>query len=189
MGIKVMAMYSEVEVKDLLVQLDKYQSKYPGEIKSIKLLESFIIGDLNLSEEYLSGHITGSSWIINKTKDKGLFTLHTKLNKWLQLGGHVDDGENVVEGATREALEESGLTNIQLLSPDIYDIDIHLIPENKKHKAHYHYDIRYLYMSDDKEELGISHESKDLKWIPLNELKDYNKDESVLRMKVKLENI
>jgi len=187
MSIKVMAMYTNEEIEVLLEQLKKYLFKYPLEVEMVRTLESFIIGDLNLSEEHLRGHMTGSSWIVNKDRNKGLFTLHSKLNKWLQLGGHVDIGESVIEGATREAFEESGLKSVKLLSLDIYDIDIHLIPENHKGKAHYHFDIRYLYEADDREELGISLESKDLKWIPLEELEEYNNEESILRMKRKLE--
>lgn len=187
MGIKTMSMYSDEEVKDLLKQLTSYKIKYPSEIEMVNILERFIVGDLNLSEEHLRGHITGSSWIVNQTKDKALFTLHTKLNKWLQLGGHVDEGESVINAAFREALEESGLTGIKRLSDNIYDIDIHLIPENKKGPAHYHFDIRYLFEADDQEELGISSESKDLKWIPLKSIEDYNKEESVLRMNRKME--
>lgn len=189
MAIKVMSMYTDEEVKDLLSQLTTYQNKYPNESEMIKTLEAFLVGDLNLSIEHLRGHLTGSAWIVNKARDKGLFTLHSKLNKWLQLGGHVDEGESVIKGATREAFEESGLKDIHIINSDIYDMDIHLIPENSKHKAHYHFDIRYLFEAKDDEVLGISHESKDLKWIRLSELENYNKDESVLRMCKKMENL
>ena len=36
------------------------------------------------------GHLTGSAWIVNKERTKALFTYHTKLSMWLQLGGHAE---------------------------------------------------------------------------------------------------
>lgn len=186
MGTKIMSMYDDAEISELLTQLEIYLNKYPEEVDTVKTLQALLVGDLNLSDEHLRGHITGSSWIVNQNRDKALFTLHKKLNRWLQLGGHVDEGESVLEGATREAFEESGLTNIKLISSDIYDIDIHLIPKNPKHDSHYHFDIRYMYEGDDSEELNISHESSDLKWLEVAKLKDYNEDESINRMRRKM---
>ncbi|GIS47576.1 MAG: hypothetical protein Ct9H90mP20_2460 [Candidatus Neomarinimicrobiota bacterium] len=34
-------------------------------------------------------------------------THHYQLNKWLQLGGHADGNENLLDVATNEAIEES----------------------------------------------------------------------------------
>lgn len=189
MGTKLMSMYDEVEIKELLKQLEQYINKYPNEVETIKTLQSLLVGDLSMSDEHLRGHITGSSWIVNQARDKALFTLHKKLGRWLQLGGHVDEGESVIEGATREAFEESGLKSIKLLSSEIYDIDIHLIPKNDKHESHYHFDIRYIFEGDDLEPLNISQESSDLKWLELAKLKEYNKDESIDRMRRKMVNV
>ena len=36
------------------------------------------------------GHITGSTWIVNRTRDRVLLTHHRKVGRWLQPGGHSD---------------------------------------------------------------------------------------------------
>ena len=128
------------------------------------------------------GHITASSWLVNKDGSQALLTHHKKLDKWLQLGGHCDGNTNVLAVAIKEAQEESGILGIKAIQSDIFDISVHLIPENKKEKAHYHYDIRFLLGVVTDEHVVVSDESHDLAWIskdryclPTNEI-------SVIRM-------
>lgn len=132
------------------------------------------------SRELLSGHITGSAFIINQTRDKVLLTHHAKLDIWIQLGGHCDGIKDPFFTAWREAYEESGLTLITPISQDIFDIDIHQIPQKGTIPAHLHYDLRYLFEADDDAKLTISSESHDLRWVSLSKLSDYQVDRSVL---------
>ncbi len=111
------------------------------------------------------GHITAASWLLNKDQSKALLTHHAKLNAWLQLGGHCDGNPDVLAVAIKEAQEESGINGIVAFDATIFDIDIHLIPENKKEKAHYHYDICFLLQVISDEQEIKSDESKDLRWI------------------------
>jgi hypothetical protein len=63
---------------------------------------------------------------------------------------------------------ESGLKHIKTVSSDIFDIDVHIIPENSKMPKHLHFDIRFLFEANSNDTLTISHESIDLSWIKLN---------------------
>jgi 8-oxo-dGTP pyrophosphatase MutT (NUDIX family) len=128
------------------------------------------------------GHITASSWLLNKKGDKALLTHHAKLNRWFQLGGHCDGNPNVLAVALKEAQEESGIQDITPLSAAIFDIDIHLIPENKKEKAHYHYDIRFLLQVQSDEAIQVSEESHALAWFGNDPASLPPVDRSVLRM-------
>ena len=114
---------------------------------------------------------------------------HLAINKWLQLGGHVEENELVKEAVLREAKEESGLNSLNLLSENIFDLDHHLIPAVEKQEEHIHYDFRYLLEADSKEALEKSSESKNLKWIELNEIEEYVSEKSVLRMLRKTEEL
>lgn len=130
----------------------------------------------------LIGHITGSAMIVNKQRTHTLLTHHHSLDKWLQLGGHSDGDANTLNVALREAKEESGLERIVAVSENIFDVDVHVIPARNKVPEHFHYDIRFLFEADDTQPLSMSNESKDLAWIPLNRIKEYTTEESVLRM-------
>jgi 8-oxo-dGTP pyrophosphatase MutT (NUDIX family) len=50
------------------------------------------------------GHLTASAWVVNPVKTHVLLTHHRKFICWLQLGGHVDEGdESLLTAALREA--------------------------------------------------------------------------------------
>ncbi|GAB2993727.1 NUDIX hydrolase [Cyclobacterium sp. 1_MG-2023] len=133
--------------------------------------------------ERKAGHFTASAWIVNKRRTHALLTLHRKLQRWLQLGGHADGNENLLEVALKEAQEESGLQSIRLVDKSIFDLDRHVIPANDKEERHFHYDVRFLIEAEMDEPLIISPESKDLAWVGFDltaELVGFN--DSVLRM-------
>ena len=130
----------------------------------------------------LTGHITGSAWIVDKTRQFTLLTHHRKLDKWFQTGGHCDGDSDVLKVAMKEAMEETGLTNIQAISNEIFDIDIHQIPERKGVPQHLHYDVRFLLEADINEPLIVSSESSDLAWVEMSKVFQLNDSQSIMRM-------
>lgn len=133
--------------------------------------------------DHLPGHITGSAWIINEEKTHVLLVHHAKLNKWLQPGGHADGEEDIIKVALREVVEETGLTNLVELVPGIFDLDIHPIPAWKDFPEHFHYDIRYAFTAQRNDELLVSEESHDVKWIAIDDAPELcGNNASVMRM-------
>ena len=155
------------------------------EIENTMLLEieNFVKSNPECFERsLLKGHVTASGWIVSKDKTSALLMHHRKLDRWFQPGGHCDGDPDVVEVARKEVEEETGLLSFRLLQDQIFDIDIHLIPANSKDAAHYHYDIRFLFEADPESELIINSESKDVKWIPIQDIAIMNNSESIMRM-------
>jgi len=130
----------------------------------------------------LSGHLTGSAWIVDPARTRTLLTHHRKLDKWLQLGGHADGDSDLRAVALREAREESGLTRLRLVADEPFDVDRHLIPERKGVPAHFHYDLRFVIEADPAEPPAISDESHDLAWVELGRVTQLNSEESMARM-------
>lgn len=128
------------------------------------------------------GHLTGSAWVVNAERWRALLTHHRKLDKWLQLGGHADGDGDLLAVAEREAREESGLTSVRAVSAEIFDVDRHWIPERMGEPGHYHYDLRFMLVADLHEPLAVSSESKDLAWVPLEQVTRLNPEESMARM-------
>ncbi len=170
----------------LTQELECYQTSFPEESKFASAFLELLKSPDAFQRTHLPGHITGSAWIINPDKTKVLLVHHAKLNRWLQPGGHADGDEYVLRVASREAEEETGLKKISVLSPKIYDLDIHRIPTRKDFPEHLHYDIRYLMQASEDESIIVSEESHDVKWIFLHELEHYNDEPSILRLKKKL---
>jgi len=146
----------------------------------LKLLE--LKGDKAFSRNNIEAHFTASAWIINPTTQEVLLIHHKKLNKWLQPGGHADGEKDLEKVARKEAIEETNLKNLRLISNEIFDIDIHLIPANKGIPDHYHFDIRFVYFCSSKENTQINHESNAFRWIDINKVESLTKEPSISRM-------
>lgn len=135
-----------------------------------------------LERSNLAGHITGAAWILDETGKKVLLMHHRKLGLWLQPGGHSDGEPDTRLVALREAQEETGLTSLRVESGELFDVDVHVIPARKTEPRHLHYDLRFVLRADSTEPLQGNSESKDLLWVPLEEVHHYNKHWSVMRM-------
>jgi 8-oxo-dGTP pyrophosphatase MutT (NUDIX family) len=133
------------------------------------------------SRETLAGHVTASAWILSPERGSTLLTHHRKLNRWLQLGGHVEDDQSIQDAATREAREESGIVDLNLLDRKLFDIDVHLIPARKGDPDHYHYDFRFIFQSTTRI-FSVSEESHSLAWVAISEITTEVADESIIRM-------
>lgn len=138
------------------------------------------------TRDNLAGHITGSAWILSPDRCNALLIHHVKLDRWLQPGGHVDESdETPAVTALREAEEETGL-KVSLIKEEVFDIDIHSIPEKKGIPKHFHYDIRFLMKAETLDMDMNTVELKGIKWIPLNSLQDdQTLDQSLRRMVLK----
>jgi 8-oxo-dGTP pyrophosphatase MutT (NUDIX family) len=128
------------------------------------------------------GHLTGSAWVVDPERGRTLLTHHRKLDKWLQLGGHADGDGDLLAVAEREAREESGLAGVHAVSREIFDLDRHWIPERKGEPGHFHYDLRFMLVADPRERIVVTSESKDLAWVPLEQVTQLNPEESMARM-------
>ena len=112
------------------------------------------------------GHFTASLYILDED-GRLLLHHHRRLNRWLQMGGHVEAGESPERTALREGAEESGLQDLQL-HDGIFDLDVHRIPAGKGEPDHDHFDVRYLARTASPEAISIdAGESHDLAWVTL----------------------
>lgn len=130
----------------------------------------------------LAGHLTGSAWVVDASRQRTLLTHHRKLDKWLQLGGHADGDADLLNVALREAEEESGLKQLRAVEAEIFDLDRHLIPARKSEPEHWHFDLRFMIEADPEEPLLITNESKDLAWVDIDQVTSLNPEESMARM-------
>lgn len=128
----------------LLALLDSHHCEDDREQFAVEAAKEFIKNcDAPFSRDNAVGHVTASAWIVDSALKKVLLHHHRKYGRWLQLGGHVEDGETVIEAAMREAMEESGIASLSLLGGGVFDVDVHGVPGPGGDHDHYHFDIRF----------------------------------------------
>lgn len=176
---------SSVERTDLIRALQTYETRFTEEHTFIPSFLDLLTHTDCYQRTHLPGHITGSAWIVNQSQTKSLLVHHGKLNRWIQPGGHADGDENIFSVALKEAEEETGLTSFKK-TESIFDIDIHIIPARKDFPEHLHFDVRFMFTANEKDEITVSDESHDVKWIAFDEMEKYTSERSVLRMKEKI---
>jgi 8-oxo-dGTP pyrophosphatase MutT (NUDIX family) len=116
-----------------------------------------------------AGHLTASALVIDPAAGRVLLTLHAKLGRWLQMGGHCEPGDtSLAVAAAREAAEESGIDGLTLL-PAPVRLDRHLMPacrdEGGALRALDHLDVQYVAIAREGAREQMSEESLDLRWF------------------------
>jgi 8-oxo-dGTP pyrophosphatase MutT (NUDIX family) len=167
----------------LSVALQEYTLRHSQEVATCAHFREFVASapDVFL-REHAAGHFTGSAWLVSADGERVLLTLHRKLGRWLQLGGHADGDMDLARVALREAEEESGLEGL-VVEGGIFDLDRHLIPVRGSEPAHWHYDVRYVVRATASEDFAISEESLALAWKPIHAIaQDPHADASLQRM-------
>ncbi len=173
--------------RGVLDLLDRYLERHPDELVPVDHIRQFVrVHENCFDRACLEGHITGSAWIVSPDQRDVLLTHHAKLDRWLQLGGHSDGDADPFQVALREAREESGMERFREPSgnaiPVPFDVDVHRIPARGDEPAHLHLDVRYLLIAEPGQDLVVTDESHDLRWVPVSAVDALTQEESVLRM-------
>ena len=159
---------------DLLKELKAFKPYNTAEADSVSQTIQFIENEQDAFHRHLAkGHVCGSALLVGYDGAKVLLMYHKGLKRWVQFGGHADGNEDIFDVASRETDEECGINKFKLLSNGIADVDVHVIPDRpeRNEAEHLHYDIRYIFITDETEfKLGDKGVGA-LKWCDYEEAK------------------
>jgi 8-oxo-dGTP pyrophosphatase MutT (NUDIX family) len=115
------------------------------------------------------GHITASALVLDHSGHNALLTLHPRLGRWVQLGGHCEDTDaDIVAAALREATEESGIDGLRI-DPGLAALHVHPVTCSLGVPTR-HLDMQFIAHAPADAEITCSDESLDLRWWPLDDI-------------------
>lgn len=160
---------------NLKQQLAQYQPYNEQEERDKAVMLSLLDATPDIyTRENMVAHMTASSWLLNKSHDKVLMIYHNIYNSWSWTGGHADGDRDLLAVARREAAEETGVTEINAVSEDIFSIEILTVDGHEKRgvyvPSHLHLNVTYLLEADEEEVLRVKpDENSGVKWFSLEE--------------------
>lgn len=166
---------AQLEALDLAERTDEEATR----TKMIELLDKELAC---FSRTAFPAHFTGSALVVDADGSRALLHHHRKLDRWLQFGGHCDGDQDILRVAQREALEESGISDLIVPFARPFDLDIHELPAHKSEPAHWHYDVRYVFIAPEGAVHTTSAESKELRWFTADEMERLPLDAGLQRM-------
>ena len=99
-----------------------------------------------------AAHFTASAWVVSPDRKQVLMAYHNLYGSWAWLGGHADGQQDLLAAAMREVQEESGLTVVRPVTPDIFSLEILTVDGHEKHgryvSSHLHLNVTYLLEAD-----------------------------------------
>ena len=133
-----------------------------------------------LTRENRFAHMTASSMIFNRKRDKVLMVYHNIYRSWSWTGGHADGDQDMLFVARKEATEETGVKNLLVLggegkkSPlaavDVLPVWGH-VKRGEYVSSHLHLNFSFLFEAGEEEALCIREgENSDVAWISISEL-------------------
>lgn len=115
------------------------------------------------------GHLTASALVLDAAGAHTLLTLHPRVGRWIQLGGHCEPADPSLRAAAlREATEESGIDGLEVDGQPLH-VDVHPVTCSLGVPTR-HLDVRYLVRAPAGARPRISDESLDLRWWPVDAL-------------------
>ncbi len=132
--------------------LEKHAPADQGEADSLRRIAELVARTPEpfSRRQYAPGHLTASAIVVAPQREATLLVFHSRLQRWLQPGGHFESGEvDPALAAAREVIEETGApTRWPGLVPVLLDVDVHTIPARPGEPAHCHFDLRLLLLAE-----------------------------------------
>jgi 8-oxo-dGTP pyrophosphatase MutT (NUDIX family) len=158
--------------ESVLATLTDWDAPDPAQDSLRHAVLAFVHGrDDACTRECVPGHVTASALVLDASGTRVLLTLHPRLGRWVQLGGHCDDDDpDIAAAALREAVEESGVAELRL-APELAAVHVHPVTCSLGVPTR-HLDLQFVAHAPADAQIAISDESDDLRWWPADALPD-----------------
>lgn len=163
--------------KWLSIEEARNNAKITDEVKFT--LEMYSFNSIKKAKE-TALHFCATACIVNEENNKILFIHHKKLNKWLFVGGHIEENEDPEMAVCREVKEETNL-DIELLGKRYPRKEDYIKPfalqKNVIKNNHIHIDVFYVAVAKNPDEIKAKKdEILNYKWFSKEDIMNSNID-------------
>lgn len=139
-----------------------------------------ILAFLRSGEELLTranpvAHLTASAWVVSPDRKQVIMVFHNLYRSWSWMGGHADGNPDLLQVAKKEVMEECGLTELTVVSPEIFSLEVLCVNGHEKRgkyvSSHLHLNVTYLFEADPALTLHIKpDENSGVGWIKVEDI-------------------
>ena len=148
-------------------------------------------GNDALTRDDAVAHFTASAWVTDPSREYILMAYHNIYRSWAWLGGHAYGDPDLCSVASREAREETGITNLKLLCDGPISLEVLNVSEHVKHgeivSPHLHFNLTYLFETEKESSLKVkADENSAVGWRTLAQIREETDEAQIIPIYKKL---
>lgn len=158
-------------MEQLIAQIENYTPYNEQEERDKAQILAFLRSGAELiTRENPVAHLTASAWVVSPDRQRVIMVYHNLYKSWSWMGGHADGDWDLLRVAKKEVMEECGLTELKVVSPDIFSLEVLCVDGHEKRgqylSSHLHLNVTYLFEADPAQPLRIKpDENSGVVWV------------------------
>ena len=163
-------------MEHLIRQIEAYTPFNEQEIRDKAQILAFLrTGADFLTRENTAAHLTASAWVVSPDRSQVVMVYHNLYQSWSWMGGHADGEADLLQVAKKEVMEECGLKELRIVSPEIFSLEVLCVDGHEKKgkylSSHLHLNVTYLFEADPSQLLRIKpDENSGVDWIAVEDI-------------------
>ena len=126
-------------------------------------------------------HLTASAWVVSPDRKQVIMVYHNLYKSWSWMGGHADGDWDLLRVAKKEVMEECGIENLTVVSPEIFSLEVLCVDGHEKKgcylSSHLHLNVTYLLEADPAKPLRIKpDENSGVCWVAVEDVPEKTKE-------------
>ena len=158
-------------MEHLIAQIERYIPYNAQEERDkAQILAALRSGKDLITRENPVMHLTASAWVVSPDRSQVVMVYHNLYRSWSWMGGHADGDWDLLRVAKKEVMEECGLRELTVVSPEILSLEILCVDGHEKKgtylSSHLHLNVTYLFEADPAQPLHIKpDENSGVAWV------------------------
>ena len=163
-------------MEQLIKQIENYIPFNEQEIRDKAQILAFLRSGAELiTRDNPVAHLTASAWVVSPDRKQVIMVYHNLYKSWSWMGGHADGDWDLLRVAKKEVMEECGLQELTVVSPEIFSLEVLCVDGHVKKgqylSSHLHLNVTYLFEADPAQMLHIKpDENSGVAWVAVEDV-------------------